>query len=269
MHISIQSLNYETEKYPDLSEVFKTMSDFGAKYLDMALLEGWQGVNPSQLMDAQYFNEIYQVLKKSGMVVDSLNCAFQHQITSELEAEFQLITEHFKKVCELASLLKVRNITVGPGRITSRDEVPANILRLLKRLPLWAEIAKAHGVDFSIENHQATTLEHIEDVERVLKEVYPSVGLTFDPSHMEMQGIPLEKAKPVMKYVVHSHIRGASLNNMQEGLEKSTLDMPACIEMLRACGYEGCVAIEYFLNLNEGRELPATIELLEACGLML
>lgn len=269
MYISINSLNYETEKYPDLAEVFKTMKSYGARYLDMAMLEGWQGVNPSELMDATYFDEIYQVLKNSGMVVDSFNCAFQHQVTTELDEEFQLIIEHFKKVCQLAKLLKVRNITLGPGRIQSRDEVPANIPKLLKRLPLLAEIAKEHGVAFSVENHQGTTLEHMEDLATVLKEVYPAVGLTFDPSHMEMQGIPLEAAKPVMQYVVHSHIRGASLNNMQEGLEKSTLDIPLYVEMLKSCGYEHGVAIEYFLNLNEGRELPATIRLLEDCGLTL
>lgn len=269
MYISIQSLNYETEKYPDLSEVVKIMKGYGAKYLDVAMLEGWQGINPSDLMDASYFDTLFKTLQASGMVIDSLNCAFQHQVTTRDEEEFDLITEHFKKVCELARLLKVRNITVGPGRIQSRDEVAANIPILLKRLPLWAEIAMAQGVAFSVENHQGTTLEHIDDVARLMKEVYPAVGLTFDPSHMEMQGIPLATAKPVMPYVIHSHIRGASLNNMQEGLEKNTLDIPACIEMLKEGGYDQCVAIEYFLSLNDGKELPATIALLEGCGLTL
>ena len=269
MHISIQSLNFETDKYPDLSDNFRIMTDFGARYLDMALLEGWQGIYPSRLMEKDYFEQILGILQNCGMKVDSLNCGFIHQVTCQSQEEFDIITNHFERVCELATILKVRNITIGPGTIQSRSDVEPNIARLLKRLPIWADITSQRGISFSLECHQGTTLEHIEDVEKVLNELYPTVGLTFDPSHLEMQGISLEKAKPVMQYVVHSHIRGASLNNMQEGLEKNTLDIPACIEMLKDIGYEHSVAVEYFLDLNNGKELPTTIDLLESCGISL
>ncbi|MGL1890337.1 MAG: sugar phosphate isomerase/epimerase [Spirochaetaceae bacterium] len=269
MHISIQSLNFESNKYPDLSKNFITMTDFGARYLDMAMLEGWQGIYPSRLMDINYFTEILVVLQNCGMTVDSFNCGFIHQVTCKTEEEFQIITNHFEKVCELATILKVRNITIGPGTIQSKSDVEPNIALLLKRLPIWARIASKHGVSFSLECHQGTTLERLEDVEIVLRELYPLVGLTFDPSHLEMQGISLEQSRSVMKYVVHSHIRGASLNNMQEGLEKSTLDIPACIKMLKNIGYKHNVAIEYFLDLNNGKELPSTIKLLESCGMTL
>lgn len=235
----------------------------------MAMIEGWQGIYPSKLMDDTYFDEFLKVLLNSGMMVDSLNCGFKHQITSKVPEEFELITKHFEKVCTLGNILEVRNITVGPGTIESRKDVESNIIMLLKRLPIWAEIAAEHGISLSLECHQGTTLEHIEDVETVLSDLYPLVGLTFDPSHLEMQGISLDEAKSMMQYVVHSHIRGASLNHMQEGLEKSTLDIPACIEMLKKSGYEHNVAIEYFLDLNDGNELPATIRLLESCGMTL
>lgn len=269
MHISIQSLNFESDKYPDLSENFRTMTDFGARYLDMALLESWQGIYPSRLMENDYYEEILGILQNCGMIVDSFNCGFIHQVTCKTQEEFDIITNHFEKVCELATILEVRNITIGPGTIERRSNVEPNIARLLKRLPIWADITSKRGLSLSLECHQGTTLEHIEDVDTVLNELYPFVGLTFDPSHLEMQGISLEQAKSVMKYVVHSHIRGASLNNMQEGLEKSTLDIPACIELLKENGYEHNVAIEYFLNLNDGKELPATIKLLESCGVTL
>jgi sugar phosphate isomerase/epimerase len=220
-------------------------------------------------MEKDYFEEISGILQNCGMKVDSLNCGFIHQVTCKTQEEFDTITNHFEKVCELAAILKVRNITIGPGTIQSRSGVVPNVARLLTRLPLWADIASKGNVSLSLECHQGTTLEHIEDVETVLNDLYPSVGLTFDPSHLEMQGISLEKAKSVMQYVMHSHMRGASLNNMQEGLEKNTLDIPACIEMLKENGYEHKVAIEYFLDLNDGKELPATIKLLESCGLTL
>jgi sugar phosphate isomerase/epimerase len=262
--ISIQTLNFDSKKY-SLSDALRLIEETGITHVDVGFFENWQGVYPSQLMNEDTYYETLNLLEKSPLIVDAFNCGFQYNIASGSEEEFKIITGHFGQICRLAKALRIRNITISPGHIQDRSEVQKNSETLLDRLPLWGDMASKAGVSLSLECHKDTTLELIEDIIPLMEKLYPQVGITFDPSHLEMQSISLKDAEPIMKYVMHSHIRGASKDNMQQIMSLNTLDIAACLAMLNKIDYQGCVAIEYFNSFNEGKELPLMIERLQKC----
>lgn len=269
MNIAMSMINYESKKHPNIAENIKHIEGLGINNVDIAAFENWQGLYPSKLLAQEYYNEWLDYFKNSSLKVDSINAGFAYQITTKNKDEFDLITKHFIKLCEFAKDVNAYNITLGAGRIESRDEVEDNMKLLLERMPDWGNIASKFGVSISLECHESSTLENPFEIKRAMEALFPSIGLTFDSSHLEMQSISLNDAKPLMKYVYYSHIRYASKDNMQQTKENNTLDIKKCIEMLEDSNYEGGISIEYFNDFDDGRQAIPTLKELKKLGLSL
>ena len=268
MHISISTINFDSRRF-SIEQTLKMIENMSATTIDLATFENWQGIYPSHLLDNNEWDRIANMLVASPLKVDAINAGFMHQVTCARDADFETITQHFITLCALAQTVKARNITIGPGHMENRQDVDLNVKRLLKRLPKWYEIAKTHDVSLSLECHANSTLEHMHEVEYVMAALKGKIGLTFDPSHLEMQSILLSDAQPVMQYVSHAHIRCASKDHMQDTAEGNTLDIKKSLDMLHDCGYEGNIAIEYFNDFDGGKQLPLMICQLQAYGLEL
>jgi sugar phosphate isomerase/epimerase len=120
-----------------------------------------------------------------------------------------------------------------------------------------------------VEGHQGSLLEEPGNALRLMAELWPAVGFTYDPSHWTMQDIPLAETAPLLHYTVHVHVRNAASGRMQASIAEGGVDFAWLIEALRRNHYDGAVAIEYFNGFDSCfSETQALAEHLRCLGVM-
>ncbi len=111
-------------------------------------------------------------------------------------------------------------------------------------------MAKGREVTVSLEGHQGTVFERPEDALSIIRNCWPGVGYTYDPSHLTMQGISLEESEGLLKYTYHVHVRNAAFDRMQAGMAEGEVDFAWMVPALERAGYRGVLAIEYFMGFD-------------------
>lgn len=268
MNLSISTLVRDIKIYPDVYKTLEFIKNLGSNHVDIAAMEGWQDhISPSRLGDEDYYNSLSLLINNSGLTADAINAGFKYQITTKDKEQIKSNLSDFDMLCKFADTIGAKSITLGPGVIKSRSDVEINMEMLKNNIPALADKAERYGINLSLECHEGSTLERIEEVEEAMDFLFPHAGLTIDPSHTEMQDISLEAFIPLVKYAYHVHIRPASLGNMQQTLDKNTVDFEKFIKILRDGGYDGTIAIELFNNFDNGDTLIPFIKVLQDLGL--
>ena len=268
MKLSISTLVRDRSIYTDTEETLSYIKSLGTQQVEIAAYDGWQDhISPAGLSDKVYADNLYNTITKSGLVVDSINAGFFHHITTADKVEFSEITRDFGNLCRFANKLDVRSITIGPGFMDDRGNVAHNMQMLKANIPYMADIASENNVLLSLECHESSTLEGMDEIATAMNWFFPRVGLTMDPSHPEMQCIPLDELRDFVKYTYMVHVRTASKGNMQETLEKNTVDFPKFFDLLKSGGYDEAVSIEFFNNFSGGEILEPFIGVMQGLGL--
>lgn len=83
-------------------------------------------------------------------------------------------------------------------------------------LPYWREeaaFAEAHGVRVAIEMHPGFVVYHPENALRLRREVGPTIGVNFDPSHLFWQGVDIVRAVRYLgEAIYHVHAKDTHLD---------------------------------------------------------
>jgi len=249
MYVSCSGLCCDKSNYPTAEDAIVKIGELGFGATNLAVMENWQHINPSEISESQPALSLClkESLSKSDLTVSSLNCNLGvpwSDTGSEANTER---ANRFAAVLDLATGLSSPNITLSPPS-QSREKQPVE--ELLSILIDWmlqaSEKASEAGVSLSAEAHANTIIEDPEVAIRFAEALPPSAGITYDPSHFELQGIPLRETEPLLDHARHVHVRNSSLKNMQESMEAGTVDFDWLIPALRSHGYDGPVAIEYF-----------------------
>ncbi len=154
-----------------------------------------------------------------------------------------------------------------------------------KLLPYWAdaaEFAKENGIKVAFEIHPGFCVYNTETMIRIHKEIGPTLGANFDPSHLFWQGIDIPSAIRALKGMIyHFHAKDCRIdpgNKARTGVldTKSFTDAAGrswifrtvgyghdaavwrdIISELRKVGYDGAVSIEHedcLMSEKEGLE---------------
>ena len=263
MYISCSSLVFPLNEYPNIKDVIIKMKELGFQAFDLAAFEGWQNVNPSMLTEEgeSWSGEFARLVADSCMRVSSFNCGPSKQLNDANPDSFAQYNREYIALLNLAEVVNCPNITVQPGGVSEDSKFEKAFDISMKHLAELSELNKGHDVTLSLEGHQGSILENPKDALRMMKNLWPSVGFTYDPSHFTMQGISLKETEPILDYTMHVHVRNASLGKMQDTMENGIVDFHWLISALKACSYDGAVSIEYFSGFD--REFKSTIALRE------
>ncbi len=253
MYVSCSGLCCDKSNYPTAEDAIGKIGELGFGATDLAVMENWQHINPSEISESQpaLSLRLKDSLSKAGLTVSSLNCNLGIPWSDTGSEATTERANRFAAVLGLATDLNSPNITLSPPA-QFREERPAEELRsiLIDWMLQASEKANESGVSLSTEAHANTVIEDPEVAIRFVEALPPFAGITYDPSHFELQGIPLRETEPLLNQAKHVHVRNSSLKNMQESMEAGTVDFDWLIPALRSHDYDGPVAIEYFNDFD-------------------
>ncbi len=210
------------------------------------------------------------LLKKHGLSLVSGWYSAQ-LMTRDAKAEIAAMADHLKLLAGLGSPVMVFAETTG--EIINNVGAPASSRPQLGGAAEWKRLGQrftevaAHmlekGVRMAVHHHMGTVVQTAEDVDRLMENCGPSVGLLLDTGHMTFAGgDPLAVAKRHGKRIVHVHckdIRRYALTACQrrdvsfsaavlEGLFTAPgdgiVDYKGLFAILAAAGYSGWLVQE-------------------------
>jgi len=252
MYVSCSCLACDSADYPTLESTLTKLKSLGFGACDLVLFENWQGTYPSQLaaVGQAAIDEIAQTVAASGLRVSSLNCGPSRKLGDADAVSFEQYKREFTALLALAEALGCPNITLQPGSLREGVAVDEQISVTQYQLHQLAEIRGDSEVTVSLEGHANTLIEKPTEAAAVLKGVWPEVGYTYDPSHPELQGVPLAETEGLLDYTYHVHVRNASLGEMQDTMDAGTVDFAWVVSALGKRGYDGALSIEYFSRFD-------------------
>lgn len=223
----------------------------GFRAIDVIFLGDFHGGDPVVLVERGGLKEFASRIADSGLKVASINATGVAEIAKGSAVDLELCRRRSQALIELARALACGNVTSQVEEVhglnpQARALAVTNYRRLL---PEFGRLYADGGVRLSIENHQGTCLERPEVLKPLLEAVFPAVGLTYDPSHLAAQDIPLSETTDLLKYAVHCHVRSARPGFIQSALDDNTVDFEWMIQELGRRAYAGAISIEYFGEL--------------------
>jgi sugar phosphate isomerase/epimerase len=209
------------------------VAGLGFQCVDLAVLEGWAHVHPSELVRKVEAKSpsLRELLERRGLRCVAMNCGLGARERPER-------LRRFLAVARLAKTLGAGVITLpgGAGSVHSAAEAFQPLVRL----------AANEGVRVTAETHIGNTTER-PAAAAALCEAVPGLMLTLDPSHYAAGPARGEDIGPVLPYVRHVHIRdaGTSGEALQVPYGTGSVDVEQILTRLAESGYDGAVSIEY------------------------
>lgn len=154
-----------------------------------------------------------------------------------------LFRSAFPRILEFAAALDCRHVTMLPGAVFDGD---GDWERCIEELTWRVELAGTYRIKLGVEAHIGSIVSTPELALRLLQEA-PGLTLTLDGSHFERQGIAQSRMAPLFPFTTHLHARGANARELQCPMCENTLDFPAMVRGLQACGYDGYIRYGVYL----------------------
>ena len=178
------------------------------------------------------------------------------------EARRQKARDWFLRTLEYAGRLGSPHVTTLPGVYFEQEPKEDSWKRSQGELAWRVELAKEHGVIFSVEAHVGSLAPDPAEAERMVTGV-PGLTLTLDYTHFTRIGLPDSAIEPLVKYATHFHVRGARQGRLQTNFKDNTIDYARVLEAMRQSGYKGYLGVEYvwidWEHCNEVDNLSETV----------
>jgi inosose dehydratase len=137
-------------------------------------------------------------------------------LTRDAKAEIAAMREHLALLAGLGSPVmvfaettrEIINNVGAPASARPKIESAAEWKRLGQRFTAVADHLQAKGVRMAVHHHMGTVIQTAEDVDRLMENTGPAVGLLLDTGHMTFAGgDPLAVAKRHAERIVHVHCK--------------------------------------------------------------
>lgn len=252
MYVSCSCLACAKEAYPTIQDALAKIAELGFRAFDLDAFENWQHVDPSRLAAGgdDWADRFAASVADSGLAVSSFNCGPSGRLNEADPAAFEQYKAEFRALLALADRVGCPNLTLQPGGVLDGVDRADQLRTMHAHLVELAEIKGNRDLTIGLEGHAHTLVEKPAEALAAMKDLWPAVGYTYDPSHPELQGIPLAATEALLDYTVHVHVRNASLGNMQETMAAGTVDFAWLIAALKDHGYDGALSIEYFSGFD-------------------
>jgi len=192
-------------------------------------------------------------------------------LTRDAKAEIAAMREHLALLAGLGSPVmvfaettkEIINTVGAPASARPKIESAAEWKRLGQRFTAVADHLQAKGVRMAVHHHMGTVIQTAEDVDRLMENTGPAVGLLLDTGHMTFAGgDPLAVAKRHGDRIVHVHCKdirryalaacqGRDVSFSQAVLEglftapgDGMVDYPGLLKILAGARYSGWLVQE-------------------------
>ena len=192
-------------------------------------------------------------------------------LTRDAKAEIAAMREHLALLAGLGSPVmvfaettkEIINNVGAPASARPKVESAAEWKRLGQRFTAVADHLQAKGVRMAVHHHMGTVIQTAEEVDRLMENTGPAVGLLLDTGHMTFAGgDPLAVARRHADRIVHVHCKdirryalaacqGRDVSFSQAVLEglftapgDGMVDYPGLFKILAAARYSGWLVQE-------------------------
>ncbi len=193
--------------------------------------------NPAQLSAAEetYLRQVLEAAEAAGLPFGCIALDGAHIYEPEPEAREanSRLASRWLQIAEKLGAAQLRVDAGGPEVLTDEnfDIIRAGYVDLISR-------AQDKGIEILIENHWGPSVNPDQVVQ--ILETIPGLGLLFD-SHNWAEGRQHEGWEKCARFARSTHFKTFCF--AENGLDPS-VDLPRCIALLKAQGYNGCWGVE-------------------------
>ncbi len=243
----------DTRRYPHLADVARRVREAGFTAIEVGAFERWsQGLSPRRLAeDSAYAEESLRIISESGLAIPSINCAPGPELLTGDADDVELYAEELAGVTRFAERAGATHITLQIPETPADWSTDTTVREYAARLrAVFDRVAPREQIRFGMETHAGTFMEQPETALRVVAELWPTVGITYDPSHQIMIGIPLDATRELFPYANKAHLRDARAGEMQAPFGEGELDVDWVLARLAEHGYDDYITVEYFMDYD-------------------
>lgn len=248
MYVSCSCLVCAKKDYPTIQQALVEIHRLGFRAFDLDAFENWQHVDPSELAAGreEWARGFADAVAETGLRPASFNCGLSTRLADGEAGAFAQYKAEFAALLALADRVGCPNITLQPGAAIEGRPVREQLATMEEHLAELVRLKGDRHLTIGLENHAHTVIERPDAALGLIEGLWPAVGVTYDPSHPELQGIPLKDTEALLDYAVHVHVRNASTGHMQRTFADGTVDFAWLVAALKDRGYDGALTIEYF-----------------------
>lgn len=167
----------------------------------------------------------------------------------DADAEIDAIASHRDLLkalgCNVLILAEVSNCVHGSRDmpLSRRPQLSTEAWRrLADGLNRVGQHLAGHGLRLAYHHHMGTVVQSAEDIDRLMNETDPSVGLLLDTGHLTYAGgDPVAMARRHAKRIVHVHCKDVRRAVLDQALRRDTSFLNAVLEGVFTVPGDGCV----------------------------
>lgn len=228
MHIACSTLCFASQP---LEVALRRIADMEFSRVEIALVENWAHINPSEVA-----KDPAAAMRRIRLGPSLSAVALYLGVSADDPAEYR---RQFDAACKLAKLLTATCITIPTAPIGS--DMAAEVRRLRE----LSSTATTGGITLCIENHVGR-LAQDPAVAVALCKAVPELGLTLDPSHYVNGPHQNKEYGEVFPFVQHVHLRdsGTGPNQMQVQIGQGLIEYSRILSQLERYHYQRNISIE-------------------------
>jgi sugar phosphate isomerase/epimerase len=200
-----------------------------------------------EFITAQKRSETLALMKQKGLQFVNLGSSANLHIAEAAERKKNL--DEARNFIDLAKSINCPYVRVFPNKFPNAGDKEATIELIAKGLKELGDYAREKNVKVLMETHGDAV--HIEDILSIMQaSAHDHVGLVWDVCNMwtVTKESPKDAYAKLGKYIYHTHIKDAKLENNQPHyilLGKGEVPIFEAIDVLRKNGYKGYYSFEW------------------------
>jgi sugar phosphate isomerase/epimerase len=196
---------------------------------------------------SQKRSETLALMKQKGLQFVNLGSSANLHIAEAAERKKNL--DEARNFIDLANSINCPYVRVFPNKFPSPEDKKATIELIANGLKELGNYAREKNVKVLMETHGDAV--HIEDIQSIMQSAsHDHVGLVWDVCNMwtVTKESPKDAYSKLGKYIYHTHIKDAKLENNQPHyvlMGKGEVPIFEAIDVLRKNGYKGYYSFEW------------------------
>ncbi|MHC4788631.1 MAG: sugar phosphate isomerase/epimerase family protein, partial [Planctomycetota bacterium] len=175
-----------------LVEAVPRLRSFGFRRIDVLASEQVPHLRPATLAagDDAEASALREAVARFGVEVTSINCLLSG-VAADPDAR-ERVGGEFLALLEVARQVGCPNMTVQSGGVREGQAFAEAFEAAREGLSWLHSLKGSGGPALSFEPHVGAVVQRPADALRMVRALWPSVGITYDPSHFAMQEVPFE-----------------------------------------------------------------------------
>jgi sugar phosphate isomerase/epimerase len=250
IRLSCASLSFDGFGNNDFVKTFQVAPQVGYKHLEFNC---WypETLMPSKMIDLRARCEVAGLCPGS-IHVSSFGGEGSVGQTKDLCHKIRAIDAAVELGCQMIS---------ASGAEKGSQGGVAGIIDVLKELALYAE---EKGVLVSLENHDGSNLEDLEDYQRILDAIpSPNIGICMDTGHFDAAGVSLDQlVDRFSERIIHIHVKDNDGFGVKRFVrfEEGTTENNRIVERMIDRGYSGYLVVEVSPEISKTDGRPFTVD---------